>query len=398
MATSTPAPLFPSRPWLLPLVDEHGVPLDQDTNRAAWAQARLGGLGGSDIAAVVGENPNKSAIDVFLERVDEHGGPLSVVDENDGAIVMGHELEPLVLDLYAKGGSRWPRSGGPLTVYKPPTMYHRDRPWQRASADGIAWDHGVLDVVGACSAASCGLLDPRGVRPQDLRVALSVEPDHGVEVKTHQWFAARAIYERKDNGVPIDVPPDKRIQCAWYMALYGIKRWRLVALVDTSHRRTYDVPHDQAVEDYLLEEAETFWRKHVIANVPPSSDGSNSFGEYLKRKFDTNRPELTQSTAEIDELAGELWTLRIEEVGRAKRIEAIKQKIQEHIGDAAGVNTAHGPITWKYNARANVDNAAVIEHLAALAGLSDAELKELKEQFRRDKPSRPFLVPRKWTT
>ena len=49
------------------------------------------------------------------------------------------------------------------------------------------------------------------------------------------------------------VPPDKRIQCAWYMALYDVDLTYLVALADTHIRRTFALHRDRDLEAMLLE-------------------------------------------------------------------------------------------------------------------------------------------------
>ena len=44
------------------------VDADPETDRDAWIKSRMRGLGGSDAAAVLGEDPHKAPIDVWLER------------------------------------------------------------------------------------------------------------------------------------------------------------------------------------------------------------------------------------------------------------------------------------------------------------------------------------------
>lgn len=375
MATpQLPTPLFPARPWLMPVVGANGEPLDPIRDREEWVTSRLVGLGGSDVAAICGEHPQKSAIDVWLERTPGMGGVEFVDNEST---IMGRYLEPFVLGLYAEGGDAWPRSGGAMFMLKPPSVYHRDRPWMRGSVDGIAYDPDVAGWPG----------DPaNGWR--------SVEPDHGTEIKTHQWFAARAQYNRSDDGVPIEVPADKRIQCAWYMALYRLPRWTLAALVDTHHRHTYAIPHDQAVEDYLLEEAESFWRNHVLTGNPPPPDGSESFSRYLAQRFRTHDAELIKADNEIEVLAGDLMVTRATIKDLEEKKEILDQTIKTFIGEHAGVVTKNGVFTYKSQV-GRVRTSEVINELVTRLGLTDEEAAELNDKYRGER-IRVFLAPRNW--
>ena len=356
----TPLAPIARRPWLVPVVGDDGRPLSATENREAWLAARVSGLGGSEIAAIVGEHPDKKAIDVWLDhttgdRIDLAGDRADV----------GNLLEPVILSWYAVGTPKWPRVGGSLRVVKPPTVYHRDRPWHRGSADGLAFY-------------------PETIAPHatddDAVLRTGAEPDHGVEVKTHGWFAGRN-YETADDGVPIEVPNDKRIQCVWYQALWEVDRWRLVALVDTHLRKTYEIHRDRELEAYLLEEADRFWRVNVLGGVPPDPDGSDSFGKYIAGRFQKHRAELLPSSPEIDAAARKLRRV----CRAAKHVEReqdrLEQVIKLYIGDAAGVQTAEGTITYKYRASGKFKDKDLRASLYKRCGMTDAEIAELEAQY-----------------
>lgn len=386
--TNPAVPLFPTRPWLIPVVDANGDHLDADRDRDGWLTARRNGLGGSDVAAIVGESTDKSAIDVFLDARGE-GMPMP---DNDFTF-MGRELEPVVLGLYARGGEAWPRAGGGLTLYKPPTVYHRDRPWQRGSADGLAWPTEVAGMAVSCKAEP-GVLYAELLTAKETRTLLAIDPDHGVEVKTHGWFAARAQYDRNDDGVPVAVPAGKRIQCAWYMALYQVERWVLAALVDTSRRKTYELHRDRQVEDYLLEEADLFWRRHVLTGEPPPPDGSKSFKTYLAKRFADHDAVIISSTPAIDVAAGDLLMVRAEEKALEERRKVLEQQIQTFIGGHAGVKTEHGIITYKSRESGKYKDKEMRRVLYERAGMTDAEIAEFETKY--EQPGhRAMHLPRK---
>lgn len=340
-------------PWLVP------VGADAEKDRDAWVAARAAGLGGSEIAAVVGEHPDKSPIDVFLDKT---GMPQPF--DSDRTFV-GRELEPIVIGWYGRGEPYWPRPGGEYTIGKPPTCYHRDRPWQRGSPDGLAYL--PEQVVCAVPAGDDSLLS-------------SLVPDHMVEVKTHGWFAGRN-YERTDDGVPVAVPNDKRIQCEWYMELFNVERCHLVALVDTHMRRTYVVHRDREVGAYLLEEGERFWTQHVLPGIPPSPDGTESFSRYLSQRFKTHRPDLLIASPEINDAARKLLRTKRAEKRLERLRDLLEQQIKLFIGDAAGVKTAHGAITWKSQRSGKHKTEELLTELRNRAGLTDDELATIKKTY-----------------
>jgi predicted phage-related endonuclease len=371
----------------MPVADANGYAPDPVTDPVGWRRMRLDGLGGSDVAAICGEHSERSAIDVYEERVSGDGLEVVASDELDDnePMLMGRELEPVVLGLYARGDRWWPRGGGRYLAYKPPTMMHRDRPWQRGSADGLMY---TAEMIGAPDSTESVIHSPM--------VVWNIEPDHGLEIKTHRWFAARAQYNRMESGVPVEVPADKRIQCVWYMELYKIKRWRLAALVDTSHRRTYEIEHDQEVADYLLEEAHNFWTRHVLRREPPRPDGSSSFSRYLSERFSATKPELVTATPEVEEHVRELCVARAELGALERRIEIAEQHIKEFIGDRSGLESALGRITYKHNQRGATAYKEVALALRSRLGLTDAEYAEYMDLHTKTPGPRVFLVPRKW--
>lgn len=344
------------RPWLVPIA------ADAEADREAWEVARLEGIGGSDAAAIVGEHPHRGAIDVWMERVS--GSVLSVDHERTE---VGRLLEPTVLGWYEAGAPAWPRGGGRLTVVKPPTVYHRDRPWQRGSADGLVFLPEALEHLWA----ERGDLSASDV----VQLAPASALDHLVEVKSHGWMGGRA-YDAVlgEDGSPVDIPADKRIQCAWYMALYDVPRCRLLCLVDTHLRRTLEVERDRELEASLLEEVETFWTSYVVTGEMPPPDGSESYRRHLGERFRKHRPELIASTPDIDAAIGDLVGMKAEEKALKQRIEAAEQIVKAHIGDAAGVMSALGACTWKAQASGKLKLREALSELYSVAGWTDDEI------------------------
>jgi predicted phage-related endonuclease len=335
------------------------VDLDPERDREAWLAARLEGHGGSDAAKIVGEHPTEGPIDVWLAHTA--GAAENIDNERTRG---GRFLEPYVLDWFAAGGDAWPRTGGPYIVAKPPSVYHRDRPWQRGSADGLGYYPEAVAHLGALPG-----------NPADIDIVGSAStPSFLVEAKTHGWLGSRG-YQLDDEDNPlISVPPDKRIQCAWYMALYDVDLSYLAALVDTHLRRTFAIPRDRELESMLLEEVETFRRRYILTGEPPPPDGKASYRDYLRGRFKSHSAELVDSTPEVDIAVAALIALKREEKQAKKNRELAEQVIKSRIGDHEGVRSSSGIVTWRSQPSGKLRQKEALEELYAVAGWTDDEI------------------------
>lgn len=339
------------------------VESNRESDPDSWFRERMRGIGGSDAAAVLGEDPNKAAIDVWLERTT---GPDPMLDNERTAA--GRWLEPLVLDAFARGGDNWPRPGGPMAYVKPPTVRHRDRLWQFGSADALLYeDHGI-GAGGECESYA----------GRDETLALT--PSALGEVKTHGWLASRA-YDMSEDGDPIvSVPGAKRIQCAWYQALYQVEVCYLIALVDTHLRRTFVLQRDPDLEATMLEEIERFWTKCVVAGVPPEPDGTGRYGKYLKERFKRHDAEILESTPEVELATESLLSIKREQKILQRQRDRAEQIIKAHIGDMGGVRTTLGSLTWSLQSPGKLKQAQALAELYKTVGWSDSQVAEFESR------------------
>jgi predicted phage-related endonuclease len=349
------------------------IDLDAEDDRNAWVAARMAGIGGSDAAAVLGEDQYKGPIDVWQERV--MGGAAAFSD--NVRTIGGRWLEPKVLDAFGRGGAEWPRPGDSLVIIKPPTVYHRDRPWQRGSADGLACDPDVL------RASYPTLSMVGGLQGGQLALAfVRLKPAALVEAKTHGWFGSRGYDLNDDGNAVISVPPAKRIQCAWYMALYDVDLCYLAALVDTHHRKTFVLPRDRELESMMLEEVERFWTRHVLTGDPPPVDGTSRYTAYLRERYRKHGAEMVGTTEQVDLATETLQAIK----GDMKRLKAdaelAQQVIKNHIGEHAGAVTSHGAVTWKSQASGKLRDKDARDALYLALGWTDAEILEFEERYK----------------
>jgi predicted phage-related endonuclease len=355
-------------------------------DREAWLLARRDGLGGSDVSAIVGENPYKSPINVWDERCD----PLAIDGGGGGDRArVGALLEPSVASWWALGDPAWPRGGARRYVWRPPMVAHRDRPWQRGSADGLVVDdHAVIAAIapGVDIFAECpGLYDPNCNRH-----GADFPADGGLEIKTHGWAAYAAAYSNPDDPIP----PDKKIQIAWYCEMWGLRRWDLVALIDTHHQKGWTYWHDPAFGADLLTIAEDWWKRHIIGRVQPDPDGTEKYGEYLRKRFPDS---ISQTVHASDALNAEVVKLRAARAAR-KAAEAeeerLAQIIQSSMGSADTLLTSQGKITWR-SQRGRVRTSTANPALYRLLGWSRDQIAAFEDEHRGE-DFRTFNVDRSW--
>lgn len=202
---------------------ELAVNLTKDQDPEAWQIARRQGLGGSDMAAVLGVHPYKTAEDVYLDK-------LGLLPERPPSPAMrrGEVLEPIAADEYQQATGRKLQRGHaglPTGI-----LAHRDHPWLRANID---------------------------------RVVMPAED--------------RTLAEIKVPGLPVfarikhqGIPPYIQIQGQHYLAVTGYRR--VVFIVFSAERWELvdaEVERDEEIIGHIIEAGAKFWHDHVLPQVPP---------------------------------------------------------------------------------------------------------------------------------
>jgi putative phage-type endonuclease len=252
------------------------------------------GLGGSDAAAAIGLSPWKAPITLWQEKI----GQLVEWEGNEPAY-WGTVLEPVIREHYARLHD--------ARIYVPPEpLYDVERPWMRASPDGI--------------------------------VLVGEEWDRGLEVKApglrqdEHWGAEGSE----------DVPIVYEVQVRWYMHVTKRPRWDFAVLIGGQGYREYAIERDLEVEEAIVGEADHFWNAYVVPRVPPPPDATSEYSEYLARSYAKKRKDYLVATVELDAKVTQLVELReqLKAVERDKKL--LENQVRAAIGDAAGVDTSLG--------------------------------------------------------
>lgn len=286
---------------------------------------RKTGIGASEIAAVVGESPWESPLDVWARKVG-----LVEPEEETMATLLGHRLEEVVAELYAE------RHGGKIT--KGHTMRHPKISFALATPDRIV--HRDADR-------------------------------HLLEIKT---VGQRQAYRWGPEGT-LEIPIEYLLQTQWQMLVDGARKVHLAALLlGDRDLRVYEIPFVPQLAVELVESGRIFWEEYVLAGVEPPVDGCTKAVEYFRRRYPEARGPMLR--AETPEVLGALEMLRVARAqakAAAAAEEEAKARVQAIIGEAAGIEWDGGIVTWKNNRPSEVTDWKAV---AMAAGASDDMIKK----------------------
>lgn len=203
--------------------------VEQAADRVAWERVRNGGIGGSDIAYIMGLNPWKSAFALYAEK----HGDVEAEDLSDNEYVYwGTVLEQVVADRFCELTGKKVRKCG--------TLQDESYEFMLANVDRL--------VVGE---------------------------DAGLECKTANGF--KASEWDGDN-----LPDSYYCQCQWYMAITGFPKWYIACLIGGNHFVWKEIPrNDEFIAD-MRTQAIVFWN-NLQADVAPEVDGSESTSQTVDK-------------------------------------------------------------------------------------------------------------------
>lgn len=245
-------------------------------SREEWLEERRTGIGGSDAAAIIGLNPWRSPMDVYLDKIGR--GP---DDAESEAAYWGNRLEAMVAEEFAR------RMG--LKVHRVNALLrHPEHPFMLASIDRRVVGGGILE----CKTTSAW--------------------------KRDQWDEDRA-------------PDQYIIQVQHYLAVTGEQQAWLAVLIGGQRFQIVPVERDEDVIENLTRAEAEFWHC-VETRTPPAVDGSEACTQAIRALYpeaeegssiflsatDGSRlladykcavADAKASAAEVDRLANEIKTL-----------------------------------------------------------------------------------------
>lgn len=193
--------------------------MSTDNKRAEWIAERKTGIGSSDAAAVIGLNPYRSALEVYLDKTG-----ISEDREDSEQLELGREIEPVLRRMYEK------RTG--LTLQgSPPLMRHSQHTFMIANLDDVREDGRIVELKNV------------GLRMSKL------------------WG---------DDGTD-EIPEYYICQVQHQMAVAGCDVADVCALIGGQRFKIFTVPRNERFIKVMIELEAQFWDRVVNLN-PPEPD------------------------------------------------------------------------------------------------------------------------------
>lgn len=195
---------------------------------------RQNGLGGSDIASLLGFNPYKSKLDLYIEKttpIDE-----AIQEEVSEAVRWGNLLEPVILSRYAEEVTDW--YVGPNKK----TFSHPNYNFLLATPDGFIFRK----------------------RGNDINTLAS----GGIEIKTAGYLKRKEWGPSNTQKIPFPY----YLQICHYMLVTDLPVWEIAVLIGGNDFRIYSFDRDPSIEEQIIEESTKFWEEHIEKRIPPSQE------------------------------------------------------------------------------------------------------------------------------
>jgi putative phage-type endonuclease len=202
---------------------------------------RKGFIGGSDIAAILGISPWKTAYELWEEKTTDWQEASS--EERDKVLRRGKKLEPMVIEMLQDEHDVWVLQRNQIHVDK-------EFPFLRAEID-------FEYVIQSDGPDRVGNGDVKTVHPY-------AAGDWGVEGSD-------------------EFPAYYGAQFQFGLMVTGRTHTKVGALIGADDLRVYEVDRDEEIIAYIRKAAVDFWTNNVLAGIPPGIQSSEDASKVLSR-------------------------------------------------------------------------------------------------------------------
>lgn len=296
--------------------------------QAKWLEERRKGIGGSDIAAIMGLSPFKTAYQVYREKRKE------VEDWQGNELTdWGKRMEPAIRQWYSDKTGRDVRLPDKI-------MYHPQHPFMLASLDGFTDDGRVVEIKTARSGKDWG------------------------EPGTNQ------------------IPDYYAVQVHHYMTITGFQVADIPVSIAGSSPSLYIVEADKEISEMIIEACAKFWERVQSGNPPDPVTYADAVARFGKIKSDGS---IIATTELIEAIAG-LKQLRAQIKELEEHEEAWKARIIIALGDQADTiidGAGQTLVTYKLaNGRKLFDSKSLEKEMPEV----------YQKYLKQSEPARRFLV------
>ena len=276
-------------------------------SKEEWLRYRNLGIGGSDVAALLGLSKWKSALELWLEKTGQGD---ALVQENE-AMQWGTIMEPVIRNHFSE------ITGKPVVEVKA-ILQHPSSPYMLANIDGLTVDDEGNPAILEIKTAS--------------------------EYKRSEW----------EQGVPVYY----QTQVQHYLCVTGIQKAYVAVLIGGNSFYIHEVNADAEVQRMLIALEGQFWDK-VMNQIRPEMDGSDAAANLLNTMYQGGIKEQLTLPDEAIVYIDQYIQASAEEDGAKAR----KQEAANHIKDLMGNHDkavcGEHKVSWKGVTSERLDTKAL---------------------------------------
>lgn len=268
-----------------------------------WLKYRKMGITGTDAGAIVGMNPYKSALQVFVDKTTDN-----IETFDNEAMKQGRDLEEYVAQRFCEATGKKVRRANAIFISD-------EYPWMMADFDRL--------IVGEKA---------------------------GLECKTVSAYSA----DKWKNGA---IPLHYQLQVQHYLAVSGYDAWYIAALIFGKEFIIHRIERDEELIQSLITIEKRFWEQNVLAGVMPDPDGSKTADEVLTKYF----PQKEGVSVLLPQHMEMQLKRREELVGLITKLETeksiIEQEVKKYLGDSEATEAENENffVRWKNIETSRVD-------------------------------------------
>ncbi len=278
-------------------------------SREEWLRWRKKGIGGSDVASILGINKWSSAIELWLDKTNQKNDPKEV----NSAMEWGAILEPVIRNYFST-------VTGKSVVEVKAILQNPKYPFMLADIDGATTTNNGDPAILEIKTAS--------------------------EYKRDEWLEG--------------VPNYYLVQCQHYLCVTGVSKAYVAVLIGGNSFRIYEVDADPEVQQMLIAVERDFWNK-VQNMIRPDIDGSDAAKDLLDEIYRGGvEEEIVLPEEAIEWVDAYIEASADEDNAKAKKQEA-SNHLKEIMGDFDKASCLGHSISWKPVTSERLDTKALKE-------------------------------------
>ncbi|CAI3350001.1 YqaJ viral recombinase family protein [Enterococcus cecorum] len=281
-----------------------------------WLEDRRKGIGGSDVATVLGLNKYKSVYQLWLEKT----GQVEVTSAQSEAAYWGNTLEEVVAEEFSKRTGKKVRRRNRV-------FEHSKYPFLRANID--------RDIVGENAVLEC---------------------------KTANQYLAN---EWDDDEIPIQYI----CQVQHYMNVLNLDYVYFAVLIGGQKFVWKKMERDQELIDMITEKLVEFWTENVEKEIEPAIDGLKATSDFLTQRYLDTEDNQTELNAAFDENIANLARLKSDRKIIDENITLLENELKQALGksDATIGITPNNIVSWKKTQSKRLDKKKLAEKYPDIA-------------------------------